>query len=69
MLPPGVSDGDDGGPLAAALMYGGEEAGRETVERLTHIFGPTNVYVELQRHHKLSKDIARLITPVTLCSE
>ena len=32
--------GGDEGPLAAALMRGGEEAGRETVERLVRIFGP-----------------------------
>ena len=31
-------------------MRGGEEAGREMVERLVHIFGSRNVYVELQRH-------------------
>ena len=30
--------GGDEGPLAAALMRGGEEAGREAVERLVHIF-------------------------------
>jgi error-prone DNA polymerase len=42
--------GGDEGPLSAALMRGGEEAGRETVERLVRIFGPKNVYVELQRH-------------------
>ena len=48
--------GGDEGPLAAALMYGGEEAGRETVERLTHIFGPTNVYVELQRHQEREQE-------------
>jgi error-prone DNA polymerase len=38
------------GPLAAALVNGGEEVGRKTVEQLVRIFGPTNVYVELQRH-------------------
>jgi error-prone DNA polymerase len=42
--------GGDEGPLAAALMRGGEQAGRETVERLVRIFGHNNVYVELQRH-------------------
>ena len=31
--------GGDEGPLAAALMRGGEEAGRETVEQLIRIFG------------------------------
>ena len=42
--------GGNEGPLAAALMRGGETEGRETVEWLTRIFGQKNVYVELQRH-------------------
>ena len=42
--------GGDEGPLAAALMRGGEEEGYRVVERLTRTFGPQNVYVELQRH-------------------
>lgn len=42
--------GGEEGPLAAALAIGGEEAGRETVEQLTRIFGRENVYVEVQRH-------------------
>ncbi len=42
--------GGDEGPLAAALATGGESAGRQCVEQLTQIFGPHNVYVELQRH-------------------
>src|SRR5215471_18557574 len=37
--------GGEEGPLAAALARGGEEAGRETVENLSHIFGHNNVYV------------------------
>ena len=42
--------GGDEGPLAAALARGGfDEAWRE-VERLVNLFGPQNVYVELQRH-------------------
>src|ERR1700759_3234381 len=48
--------GGDEGPLAAALMRGGEVAGRETVERLTHIFGGRNVYVELQRHQEREQE-------------
>ena len=48
--------GGDEGPLAAALMRGGEGAGREAVERLVHIFGPGNVYVELQRHHEREEE-------------
>ncbi|WP_263418327.1 DNA polymerase III subunit alpha [Terriglobus albidus] len=42
--------GGDEGPLASALQRGGEEAGRDLVERLVHLFGQSNVYVELQRH-------------------
>ena len=38
------------GPLAAALASGGYDAARNEVERLIQIFGPSNVYVELQRH-------------------
>ena len=48
--------GGDEGPLAASLMRGGEEAGRETVERLIRIFGPGNVYVELQRHREREEE-------------
>ena len=44
--------GGNEGPLAAALAIGGEEAGRKTVEKLVRIFGPKNVYIELQRHHE-----------------
>jgi error-prone DNA polymerase len=39
--------GGDEGPLAAALMRGGEEEGRKVVEQLIRIFGADNVYVEL----------------------
>ena len=38
------------GPLAAALAHGGYEAAHQAVQQLVHIFGPRNVYVELQRH-------------------
>ena len=48
--------GGDGGPLAAALMLGGEEAARETVEHLVRVFGPKNVYIELQRHHEREEE-------------
>ena len=48
--------GSEEGPLAAALMRGGEEKGRDTVERLIRIFGPDNVYVELQRHHEREEE-------------
>jgi error-prone DNA polymerase len=48
--------GGDEGPLAAALMRSGEEAGRRIVERLTQIFGPRNVYVEVQRHREREEE-------------
>jgi error-prone DNA polymerase len=48
--------GGDEGPLAAALMCGGEQAGREAVEGLVQIFGPHNVYVELQRHNEREEE-------------
>jgi error-prone DNA polymerase len=48
--------GGNEGPLAAALMRGGEEEGREIVERLIRIFGPLNVYVELQRHREREEE-------------
>lgn len=48
--------GGDEGPLAAALMAGGEAAGRAVVERLAHIFGRNNVYVEVQRHRERAQE-------------
>jgi error-prone DNA polymerase len=42
--------GGDEGPLAAALAHGGYDAALREVQRLMHIFGPGNVYVELLRH-------------------
>jgi error-prone DNA polymerase len=42
--------GGNEGPLAAALAHGGYDTALREVERLVHIFGPRNVYVELQRH-------------------
>jgi error-prone DNA polymerase len=48
--------GGEEGPLAAALMRGGEQAGRETVEQLVRLFGPGNVFVELQRHQEREEE-------------
>ncbi|HET9306677.1 MAG TPA: error-prone DNA polymerase [Candidatus Sulfotelmatobacter sp.] len=42
--------GGDEGPLASALQQGGPEAARRQLDHLIGIFGPGNVYVELQRH-------------------
>ncbi len=48
--------GGNEGSLAAALVHGGEEAGRETIEQLIRIFGHKNVYVELQRHQEREEE-------------
>ena len=48
--------GGEEGPLAAALTNGGEEGGRETVERLVRIFGGDNVYIEVQRHYEREQE-------------
>jgi error-prone DNA polymerase len=49
--------GADDGPLALALKHGGMEAARRAVERLIHIFGHNNVYVELQRHFHRTQEL------------
>jgi len=42
--------GGDEGPLASALARGGFDEGLREVQRLVSLFGPRNVFVELQRH-------------------
>jgi error-prone DNA polymerase len=42
--------GGDEGPMASTLSRGGYDEGLSEVERLVNLFGPRNVYVELQRH-------------------
>jgi error-prone DNA polymerase len=49
--------GGDDGPLANALKTGGIEDARRTTERLIHIFGDQNVYVELQRHFHREQEL------------
>ena len=49
--------GGDDGPLASAFTNGGIEAARLSVERLLHIFGRGNVYVELQRHFHREQEL------------
>jgi len=48
--------GGDEGPLAAALMRGGEQAGRKAVKQLVRIFGPGSVYIEMQRHREREEE-------------
>ena len=49
--------GGDDGPLALALKQDGMDAARRAVERLVHIFGHNNVYVELQRHFRREQEL------------
>src|ERR1700729_4604750 len=42
--------GGDEGPLAKGLAQGGYGEALNEVKRLVNLFGPRNVYVELQRH-------------------
>ncbi len=44
------------GPLAAALQHGGIDEARRQVDQLVGIFGPGNVYVELQRHFQREEE-------------
>ncbi len=44
------------GPLAAALQRGGIEEARQQIDQLIAIFGPGNVYVELQRHFQREEE-------------
>jgi error-prone DNA polymerase len=48
--------GGDEGPLAYALTHGGMKEARRTLEQLITIFGPENVYVELQRHYDRAQE-------------
>ena len=54
--------GGDEGPLAAALGRGGYPEALRAVERLTHIFGHSNVFVELQRHFDREEEYRNQIT-------
>ncbi len=44
------------GPLAATLRQGGIDQARRQVDQLVGIFGPGNVYVELQRHFQREEE-------------
>jgi error-prone DNA polymerase len=48
--------GDENGPLAHALRNGGMDAGRKLLKKIRTIFGPSNVYVELQRHFQREQE-------------
>src|SRR5712692_3380539 len=42
--------GDEYGPLANVLQRSGIKGARKLLERLTCVFSPKNVYIEMQRH-------------------
>ena len=48
--------GGEEGPLAAGLAAGGEDAARRIVEQMIRLYGPANVYVELQRHGERAEE-------------
>src|ERR1022692_1334421 len=48
--------GGEEGPLAGALVQGGEPAGKKIVEQLIRIYGRKNVYVEVQRHRERNEE-------------
>ncbi len=48
--------GGEEGPLAAALNRDGEVGAHKAIDRLASIFGPSNVYVELQRHREREEE-------------
>jgi error-prone DNA polymerase len=48
--------GDENGPLAHALRTGGIDVGRKLLKKLRTIFGPANVFVELQRHFQREQE-------------
>jgi len=43
--------GDEEGPIRRALSTGDPQLAEDRLQRLVHIFGKTNVAVEVQRHH------------------
>src|SRR5271169_3304568 len=48
--------GGDEGPVAAALMHGGESAAVKVAEQLVRVFGRQNVCVEVQRHDEREEE-------------
>jgi len=48
--------GDECGPLANALQRSGIKGGRKLLDRLTCVFGPENVYIEIQRHFQRDQE-------------
>ncbi len=49
--------GGSEGPLASSLVQSGEAGARSILDRLTSIYGPGNLYVELQRHNLRNREL------------
>jgi error-prone DNA polymerase len=49
--------GGDESPLASALVHGGQDGARKALDRLSSIYGRSNLYVELQRHQLRDEEI------------
>jgi error-prone DNA polymerase len=60
--------GGGDGPLAIALQYGGMDEARQQVEQLVGLFGPGNVYVELQRHFHREEEARNRAAIAIACS-
>lgn len=60
--------GGEEGPLAAALALNGESYASQQLDRLTSIYGPTNIYIELQRHNERQQE-SRNISLLSLASK
>jgi len=60
--------GGEEGPLASALTRDGEAATAQYLDRLISIYGPTNTYIELQRHHERQQE-SRNISLLSLASK
>ena len=60
--------GGEEGPLASALASDGETAAAQQLDRLISIYGRSNLYVELQRHHQREQE-SRNISLLGLASK
>ncbi|WP_109484471.1 DNA polymerase III subunit alpha [Occallatibacter savannae] len=60
--------GGDEGPLTSALASNGESAASQHLDRLISIYGRSNLYIELQRHHQREQE-SRNISLLSLASK
>jgi error-prone DNA polymerase len=60
--------GGEQGPLASALAHDGESTAAQHLDRLISIYGHSNIYVEVQRHHERQEE-SRNISLLSLASK